>query len=97
MQGTVDIAKRARIVPALAAIPSDIPRRNAHFAAYANNKGTEKPIVPIDYVPPAIPAYIRRANLPIAHTTSAARAMKLATAKSIARRPSAMCAIYLAT
>ncbi len=68
MQGTVEKAKRARIVPA-----------------------------PTGYVPRAIPAYIRRANHPIAHTTSAARAMKLATPKSIARRPSAMCAIYLAT
>jgi hypothetical protein len=94
MQGTVDIAKRARIVPALAATPSGIPRPNAHFAAcanskgtkkpivqtsfaaYANNKGTQKPIVPTGYVPPAIPANIRRAGHPIAHTTSAARAMK---------------------
>jgi hypothetical protein len=67
------------------------------FAAYANNKGTQKPIVPTDYIPPAIRANIRRAEHPIAHTTSAARAMKLATPKSIARRPSAMCAIYLAT
>ena len=47
MQGTVEKAKRARIVPA-----------------------------PTGYVPRAIPAYIRRANHPIAHTTSAARAMK---------------------
>ena len=76
MQGTVNIPKRARIVPALAATPSDIPRPNAHFAAYASSKGTKKPIVPTDYVPRAIPAYIRRANHPIAHTTSAARAMK---------------------
>ena len=94
MQGTVDIAKRARIVPALAATPSDIPRPNAHFAAYAtntgtkktivqttfaayaNSKGTQKPIVPTGYVPRAIRANIRRAGHPIAHTTSAARAMK---------------------
>jgi hypothetical protein len=46
------------------------------FAAYANNKGTQKPIVPTGYVPAAIPANIRRAGHPIAHTTSAARAMK---------------------
>jgi hypothetical protein len=46
------------------------------FAAYANNKGTQKPIVPTGYVPPAIRANIRRAEHPIAHTTSAARAMK---------------------
>jgi hypothetical protein len=76
MQGTVEKAKRARIVPALDATPSDIARASAHFAAYANNKGTKKQIVPTDYVPRAIPANIRRANHPIAHTTSAARAMK---------------------
>ena len=45
MHDTVDTAKRARIVPALAANPSDIPRASAHFAAYANSKGTKKPIV----------------------------------------------------
>jgi len=76
MQGTGDIARRALIVPALAATPSDIPRPNAHFAAYANSKATQKPIVRTGYVPRAIPAYTRRAGHPTAHTTSAARAMK---------------------
>ena len=76
MQATIEKAGHALIAPALAATPSDIPRASAHFAAYANSQGTKKPIVPTGYVPRAIPAYIRRANHPIAHTTSAARAMK---------------------
>ncbi len=49
MQGTVEKAKRARIVPALAATLSDIPRASARFAAYANNTGTKKPIVPTSF------------------------------------------------
>ncbi len=44
----------------------------ASFAAYANKKGTKKPIVPTGFAPRAIPANISRAEHPIAHTTSAA-------------------------
>jgi hypothetical protein len=64
---------RARIVPALAATPSDISRGNAHFATYANNTGTKMPNAQASFAAYANNTGTQKPIVPTGHVPRAIR------------------------